>query len=182
MVGLPHDCCRVWARSTTVAPAVAIASYSVRLPAVARARDAFTTTTCSDPTNCFMVGYEQTSGGINEEPVIESWNGTSWSLVPNNPPNAQGDLESISCGAPTSCEAAGYGGYREGNGASIATWNGSSWSGLGGGGDGSYYNSISCISAAFCIASGQYYDETQISKSPWRVPAAQCPPTEVVVV
>ena len=57
---------------------------------------------------CDAVGYSHLPGGSNET-LIESWNGTSWSIVPSPNPLQSGFsiLEGISCTAPSLCNAGG---------------------------------------------------------------------------
>jgi hypothetical protein len=77
---------------------------------------------CPTATNCFAVGtYIR---GVQGPPLVEHWNGTSWSLVA--PAAASGVLRSVSCTSVTNCYAAGS--PRVANDVFIEHWNGTSWS------------------------------------------------------
>ncbi|MFZ0059766.1 MAG: hypothetical protein WAL35_06945, partial [Acidimicrobiales bacterium] len=88
--------------------------------------------------------------------LIESWKGTTWSVVPNpSPPVAY--LFATSCAAARSCRAVGE--YQGGTGlfrALVESWNGATWSvepspspTL------AYLYGVSCVSARSCRAVGQ---------------------------
>ncbi len=64
---------------------------------------------CSGPLACFAVGFS--SAGAVQRTVIESWDGSVWSIVPS--PNASpmlDNLEGVSCSGPTACTAVGASG------------------------------------------------------------------------
>ena len=119
---------------------------------------------CSSPTRCIAVGTYFASGS-GDRTLIESWNGTVWSLVPSpNPSSGDIQLNGVSCSRPSRCTAVGtY--YANGDRTLIESWNGSLWSivpspnyttsspslqgnGLGG---------VSCIRPSSCISVGAYY-------------------------
>jgi len=87
--------------------------------------------------------------------MIESWNGTSWSIVPS--PRLSGSLFSVSCVSAASCMAAGFSRTSSGNAVIlIESWNGRRWSvALSASGSG-VIESVSCVSATACIATGDY--------------------------
>ncbi|MCL5445693.1 MAG: hypothetical protein M1121_06545, partial [Actinobacteria bacterium] len=118
---------------------------------------------CVGSTSCTAVGYYY--NGSVDQTLIESWNGTSWSIAAD--PNAffwQGSyLSSVSCTSSTSCTAVGY--YNN-NGVSqtlIESWNGTSWSiATSPGGPGSELSGVSCTSSTSCTAVGSSGSETLI--------------------
>ncbi len=112
---------------------------------------------CADVTHCVAVGYSIVSlGGIlSPEPIIENWDGTSWSIAPNPSPPATG-LLSVSCASATTCVAVG----EESELAVIFGWNGTAWSIETGAPlsldrvSSSTLNSVSCATATSCEAVG----------------------------
>jgi hypothetical protein len=85
------------------------------------------------PTACWAVGQTagKGSGLIPIHPLVERWNGTSFTLV-SSPLGGSGnypELRAISCAAPTACQAVGSRGSGEDE-ARVLTqgWNGSLWS------------------------------------------------------
>jgi hypothetical protein len=58
---------------------------------------------CNGPSACTSVGYDSDGNTL-----IESWNGSAWSIVPSpNVANARNTLSGISCTGPTACTAVG---------------------------------------------------------------------------
>ena len=116
---------------------------------------------CSAPSTCVAVG--DYFNGSTQQTLIESWNGSAWSIVPspNSSPTQDDLLNAVSCSGPSTC--VGVGDYFTGSADQtlIESWNGSAWSivpspntssteanDLGG---------VSCNLAASCVAVGQYY-------------------------
>jgi hypothetical protein len=116
---------------------------------------------CTSATACTAVGSSNYNDGGPMQTLIESWNGSKWSVVSSPDPSAtvQG-LNGVSCASATACTAAGT--YVAGSGlvqTLIESWNGSKWSvasspneGL----DNSYLTGVSCVSATSCTAVGNY--------------------------
>ena len=78
----------------------------------------FTDVSCSSPKACLAIG----SVGGDNAPRAESWNGTSWSIVPA--PVAWSEIDAVSCPSTSGCIATGRDvGERE----VVARWNGTSW-------------------------------------------------------
>jgi hypothetical protein len=100
---------------------------------------------CTATTACIAVGHASYASSPFSLPLVERWDGSSWTIQ-NTPSVAGGGaLTSVSCISATTCEAVG--GPAEG-------WNGSSWTiqntpGVAGGGD---LTSVSCTSATTCEA------------------------------
>ena len=111
---------------------------------------------CRKSTNCVAVGdYQKTS---KFEPLIESWNGMTWS-VDHHPanPSGGGNLIGVSCTKSTGCVAVrGYG-----SGSSLVeTQNRTVWSFTTSPNPGTQQNllaSVSCVSYE-CVAVGLYYN------------------------
>ena len=120
---------------------------------------------CVDPTNCVAVGsFDDDSAPITQS-LIESWNGSAWSIVSSPNPGSETNLLSgVSC-TRHNCMAVGF--YLDapnenpnGTNETLAeSWNGSEWSvvhspnpdaRLGG----SQLQDVSCKSATWCEAVG----------------------------
>jgi hypothetical protein len=112
---------------------------------------------CASATACTAVGYSLVSGSVYRT-LIESWDGTSWTVVPSRNPVPGGDyLYGVSCTTAVACTAVGdtFNGsvFRT----LIESWDGTSWSVVPSpnppGGNDSLYG-VSCLSAISCIAVG----------------------------
>ena len=121
---------------------------------------------CASPTDCVAVGYYLNAS--NEDvALIESWNGTRWSIAASPDPSSTFSLlYGVSCPAMnvTFCAATGIYTNKSSTDILMESWNGSAWSvtpnktpGAGsliqGGG-------ISCTSATFCVAVNEYYNNS----------------------
>jgi hypothetical protein len=111
---------------------------------------------CISSISCMAVGYSF-MGPSNFSTLAESWDGTTWSVIPTS---ASGVLDGVSCVNAGSCVAVGYGATDS----LIESWDGTNWSvvpspNLGSaGGDQNGLFGVSCISSDSCIATGQFYD------------------------
>jgi len=106
---------------------------------------------CANSSFCVSVGSEDVGN-----PLIEQWNGSSWSVatVPN--PGAASELLSVSCAGPSFCVAVG-----DFNGAVsplVDQWNGSTWTQVTpvnpAGSSQTSFNRVDCLSATWCMAIG----------------------------
>jgi hypothetical protein len=111
---------------------------------------------CLSATACIAVGDTSRRSISSDRSLIESWNGTSWSVVPS--PRAGGHLNSVSCVSANACTAVGSGGGGSGNGGLIESWNGTRWSIAPDSSPGTrgYLYGVSCVSANACVATGMY--------------------------
>jgi hypothetical protein len=106
------------------------------------------------------VGWTVASPTSGALPFAQTWDGTSWSVRPVlDPPEApQAQLEGVSCTSASFCMAVGAATAHSGSsGDTLAeTWNGSTWaiSPTGDGITNGGFMSVSCASAATCIAVG----------------------------
>jgi hypothetical protein len=121
-----------------------------------------TAVSCPSPAFCMAAGYAGTSSESTRA-LTEKWNGTSWakvSLAALSTP--EDELEGVSCSSGAFCLTVGYY-FKTGHTparALIEKWNGSSWA-LVSSPDTSgkylyYLPGVSCSSAKFCIAAGDY--------------------------
>jgi hypothetical protein len=111
---------------------------------------------CTSSTNCVAVG-KYVNASFMDQTLIDSWNGTSWSITPSPDQVSGGQLDSVSCTSSTNCVAVGESFEQAGAQTLIESWNGTSWSitpspdqGSGGQLDG-----VSCTSSTNCVAVGQ---------------------------
>jgi hypothetical protein len=119
---------------------------------------------CVPANLCVAVGHLIPSGGI-EQALIETWNGTTWSVASQPGLSGASVLNGVSCLAVISkCVAVGSStspSYI--NQTLIETLTGQSWSITSSpnhGTDGSQLSSVSCASATSCAAVGVYLDST----------------------
>ena len=117
---------------------------------------------CPTTTSCFAVGNHEEPGDQVGGPLVERWDGTTWTTQHAPTPKYEKFrglpvtplLTSVSCAVPNNCMAAGYAPEHS----LIERWNGSSWSILPspqfGNGVLAELRSVSCASAADCSAVG----------------------------
>lgn len=119
---------------------------------------------CNSATSCTAVGYYYTGGRVSRG-LIESRNGTRWSLVPS--PNQTGfnQLYGVSCTSAATCTAVGYynsNGSPSGAGTKtlMESWDGTHWSLVSSPSPASspVLNGISCVSPAACTAAGMRFN------------------------
>jgi hypothetical protein len=131
-------------------------------PRVASADNALVGVSCVTTAVCTAVGHTRTASGAAKT-LVESWDGTAWSIVPS--PNAAGaginGLNGVSCPSATMCVAVG--GYQ---GAStspaktlVESWDGTAWSidpspSPGGANSSSGLRGASCPAVTTCLAVG----------------------------
>ena len=89
--------------------------------------DVLTGVACTSSTHCVAVGYDEKGSGAYDT-LVESWNGTTWSVVPSpNPSKSFNFVLAVSCASSSSCMAVG----QEENGSDwlnlAETFNGSKW-------------------------------------------------------
>jgi hypothetical protein len=88
----------------------------------------------SSPTACWAVGQTVTKGSglIPIHPLVERWNGNSFTFVHSQLGSAGNypELKAVACAAVTACQAVGSRGSGEDEALALAEgWNGSGWSG-----------------------------------------------------
>jgi hypothetical protein len=116
-----------------------------------------TAVSCPTATTCFAVG--QYDSGSMHPSLIERWNGTNWSVVPNpNPDGATATrLIDIDCISETSCFAVGETAGPHADWTFVERWNGTAWSIVPSptppGTTASLFG-VSCVSTTSCFAVG----------------------------
>jgi Putative Ig domain len=83
---------------------------------------------CTSASACATVGSFET--GSIDETLAESWDGSTWSIVPSpNPPAAQNaGLGGVSCTSPSACTAVGSYDTSTGTETLVETFDGTAWS------------------------------------------------------
>ncbi len=128
--------------------------------------------TCANALQCWAVGVSLTNlGGGSQQsvsPLIESWNGSAWTLVtPLLPAGDGGGLFGATCVNGSDCWAVGalvVSGAQNPTGTLIEHWDGTQWSVVpsptpsGPGVVGAFLNGVSCASATSCFAVGYATD------------------------
>jgi hypothetical protein len=111
---------------------------------------------CVSAAFCMGTGdYINTAGA--RETLAETWNGSTWSIVPTvNPGPSTNQLNSVACTTTTNCIATGY--YQNSAGTNFPLaerWNGAGWQQLAAGAiTGGRLLGVSCTSASACTAVG----------------------------
>jgi len=110
---------------------------------------------CSTAKDCVAVGTYQTASG-NSRALVESWNGTEWSVT--SAPNVTDDsLSSVSCSGAKRCMAVGNS-FKNGRAGPFAeSWNGKTWSIVSVPGFARtvvYLDGVSCTTSTSCVAVG----------------------------
>jgi hypothetical protein len=110
---------------------------------------------CASATACLAVGENLTGAGLAR---AEQWNGKRWvTLSPPSPSNSTTvGLDDVSCSAAAACMVVGF--YQlGGDELTLAeAWNGKQWTiDQTPGGSQAAFASVSCVSAAACIAVGE---------------------------
>jgi hypothetical protein len=136
----------------------------------ARKSNVLRAVSCASATDCEAVGYGFDVALNVTQTVIETWNGSSWSVAPS--PNETGDsrLFGVSCATSTSCIAVGD--YLNSSGALrtlVESWNGESWSIIPSANRSSKMdnelNGVTCTSATSCVAVGSDNDDSSLVES-----------------
>jgi hypothetical protein len=127
---------------------------------------------CNSATSCTAVGYYYTGSRVSRG-LIESWNGTRWSLVPSPQPGGDDHLYGVSCTSATACVAVGsyYNTSRSLGETLIESWDGTRWSVVPSPNQvtspdsGNGLAAVSCASATMCMAVGTYSPGSPVLKT-----------------
>ncbi len=114
---------------------------------------------CTSSTSCVAVGGSENEITGAVQTLIESWDGSTWSVVPSPNPGAgpYSMLSGVSCVSATSCMAVGSTSGDGSQHALIEWWNGTVWSILPSpstGTDDDVLSAVSCTSSVRCVAVG----------------------------
>lgn len=107
--------------------------------------------TCTPANECMAVGgYYQAATG-DEFTLAESFNGSTWAIVPTPNVGSDSELAGVACASATSCIAVGSSGG--GSAPLVEDWNGSTWTIQAVPGAGAL-NEIKCFGSTSCVAVG----------------------------
>ncbi|MFZ0665622.1 MAG: hypothetical protein WAM97_07690 [Acidimicrobiales bacterium] len=114
-----------------------------------------TSVTCVTADDCWAAGAIPT--GPTPTPLVEQWNGSTWSIVPTGP--ASGYLLGVGCAGADSCFAVGSNVDSSGNASTalMEQWNGSTWTVVNLPDTGQTYsalNNVTCATASGCWTVG----------------------------
>ena len=113
---------------------------------------------CGAPSFCVATGAFS-GDGATWSTLVESWNGSLWSVVSSPSPGTDTELESVACSSPRACVAVGFSGAadRPDSQRPLAErWNGATWTVMHvpGRGTHSALQAVACASATSCTAVG----------------------------
>src|SRR5438093_5065997 len=119
---------------------------------------------CLSATACTAVGnHAVTSGVAGPRTLIESWNGTSWSVVPSPSPSVTGNfLYGVSCVSVAACTAVGArstSSTQNRYATLVESWDGTGWSVVASPSPSvtrNFLYGVSCVSVAACTAVGSH--------------------------
>jgi hypothetical protein len=122
---------------------------------------------CVSASDCTAVGTETNFAETSGSTLVESWNGSAWSVVssPNESGSTPSQLNGVSCVSASDCTAVGVStvdsAYQTSAETVVESWNGSTWSVVsspnpaGSSGINQLYG-VSCPSASQCTAAGYF--------------------------
>ena len=124
---------------------------------------------CVNATNCVAVGMEQPGDQppLTDATLVESWNGTSWSIVPS--PNSAGYasvFNAVSCVSATACIAVGEASYYNTvanhgfTGTLVESWDGTNWSLVRSPSPDNFVglSNVACTKVTSCVGVGDYFE------------------------
>jgi hypothetical protein len=120
---------------------------------------------CINTTSCYAAGRHQTTA-TSSSPLVETFNGTSFSLVSVTPPagTTTAELNDIACTSSTACTAVGFYTTESPRAPLIFRYNGTTWStqtaSLPAGTTVAELNGVACPTSTVCHAVGDYQDAT----------------------
>jgi hypothetical protein len=126
----------------------------------AESGDELQSISCGSSDSCLAVGSRSAPGDPGSRRiVVETWNGSAWSIGPAPDSMTDAELTSVYCAAPTSCVAVGFDnntGMPDGEHALGESWDGASWSAvpIAVTGRRSALRSVTCTSRTACVAVG----------------------------
>jgi hypothetical protein len=121
---------------------------------------------CPLPASCYAAGEYTPKGSLNFTPLIEHWNGKTWSQlrIPVPKGTSDGSLFGVSCAGDRFCVAVGT----DGAGSLIERWNGRGWTATAPStaASGTLYG-VSCPSPTACFAVGSSGRSTGVVVQRW---------------
>jgi hypothetical protein len=137
----------------------------VSSPNVSKNQTVLDAVSCASSTRCVAVGESSTKGRNSELILIETWNGTKWSVTP--PVDQTGWLYGVSCVSSTACMAVGNRAVHSKFHTLIMTLQGAAWKVAPSPtmGEESHLNAVSCTSASSCVAVGDYVNSSGVDQT-----------------
>jgi hypothetical protein len=119
---------------------------------------------CAGGSHCLAVGHSYSpSSAAKDDTLLESWNGTSWSIVASPSPSTTSVLNGVSCATAGKCLAVGLFFNTSGDYQTLAeSWDGSAMSIAN---EDAELAGVSCVNATHCIAVGSYFSGRSVSKT-----------------
>jgi len=144
-------------------------SWSVATsPDVGSGDNALSAVSCSDATDCVAVGSSYSSSDVYRT-LIESWDGTSWSVTTSpDVGSADNSLSGVSCSDTTDCVAVGWDESSGKDQTLTEVWDGTGWTVVASPDPGSSFNTlsaVSCASSTSCMAVGTQNDTQSLMES-----------------
>ena len=136
-----------------------------------RAASGLSSVSCTTSTSCEAIGFYSYNAYLYDQSqtLIESWDGTAWSIVSSPSPGFGNYLESVTCPQATACVAVGHVVNASGITLTLVeSWNGSAWSVIPSPNVGTYqtsFNGVSCSGPTSCIAVGSTGDPSSPSRA-----------------
>jgi hypothetical protein len=114
---------------------------------------------CPSATSCTAVGFWVTSADVNN-PLVERWNGSAWTVQSISDPGVTAGLDSVSCPTSNDCTAVGTYATSSADLPLAERWNGSAWSSQTTPNPfaDTFPYGVSCSAATSCTAVGFDYD------------------------
>jgi hypothetical protein len=118
---------------------------------------------CTSASQCWAVGNHGVMNFGVAQPLIEQWDGTTWTIYSSplaNPVAEDGVLNSVTCTSASGCWAVGYQLSANVNQTFVQHWNGSAWltvtSANTSAAESNVLNGVTCTSASDCWAVGNH--------------------------
>jgi hypothetical protein len=140
-------------------------SWEVQTTPTSGNSDALGSVSCVSASECTAVGFVVSGNPAKKTPVVENWNGKTWTVVSSAKlptEDEQSWFESVSCPAAKSCTAVGsYISSKLGEQSLAEHWNGSTWSvqttpELADDDFEIHLDGVSCSATSACTAVGNY--------------------------
>jgi hypothetical protein len=110
---------------------------------------------CPTSNYCVAVGkYVDTATTLyTDQPLVEAWDGTNWSVITGPYLGQDGQLNAVSCTNPVRCVAVGS--YSSASLPAIESWDGETWS-IQASPPQSALTDLTCLTLTRCVAVGDY--------------------------
>lgn len=134
-----RDCHRIVISAVTIASAGCLITLTTPAAPALAATFASTLTgvSCPGTNDCMAVGWSEASGQASVDYTLaETWNGSSWAIVPTPSPSDPGggaELNAVSCTSSSDCMAVGQAEIFQAHGGALIPhplaemWNGTRW-------------------------------------------------------